>query len=268
MPTSASSARPSRSSPQETTPSPRSSSPASAACSMALPARTATPLTNIAAGRWSGRQPGPDPDSGPDPTPVQTPTPAPASAPPGSGTTTVNGTLDSGFLGLSVPASVTIPLVRNATNNVNVPVTIYANIIWNLQVSDPQRQPRPRRPHGFMVSGANVLGQPHARPGRAPSRIPCTRPSSTPHYDANLASATTRNTIDSAARTAPSSPRRWRSSSPRRTSRAPTGCRSCTPRSPASSAPFNQMEGGSTAALHLLVSMEGTRMRSKLVDWR
>ena len=74
----------------------------------------------------------------PTPTPVATPTPVPASAPPGSGTTNVSGSVDSGFLGLSVPANVTIPLVRNATNNVDVPVTIYSNILWNLQVSDPK----------------------------------------------------------------------------------------------------------------------------------
>lgn len=115
------------------------------------------------------------------PTPTPTPTPAPASAPPGSGTTTVSGSVDSGFLGLSVPSAVTIPLVRNATNNVNVPVTIYSNIIWNLQVGDPKTGAT----HGFMTDGIKVLANPmHVWQGTVPDPQ---YPSNTlPAYDANL----------------------------------------------------------------------------------
>jgi len=111
-------------------------------------------------------------------TPVPTPTNPPASAPPGSGTTNVNGSVDSGFLGLSVPSSVTIPLVRNATNRVDVPVTIYSNIIWNLQVSDQKTSNT-----GFMTDGTKVLANPmHVQQGLqtdpAGDQIPV--------YDANL----------------------------------------------------------------------------------
>lgn len=72
----------------------------------------------------------------PTPTPTPTAPPPPASAAPGSGTTSVSGSLDSGFLGITVPASATMPLVRNATNAKVVQVTVFSNIVWNLNVND------------------------------------------------------------------------------------------------------------------------------------
>ncbi len=98
----------------------------------------------------------PTPTPVPTPTPSSTPTPPPASAPPGSGTTTVTGVVDAGFLALTVPASVTIPLARNALNTTNVPVTIFSNIAWNLNVTDPSVLPT----KGHMVDGSKALTDP------------------------------------------------------------------------------------------------------------
>jgi hypothetical protein len=50
----------------------------------------------------------------------------------------VTGTLDSGFLGLTCPTSMTIPLLRGNTNQLNVPCQVYTNTVWNLNVSDPK----------------------------------------------------------------------------------------------------------------------------------
>ena len=88
----------------------------------------------------------------PTPTPTVAPTPPPSAAP-ANGTTNVTGSLDAGFLTLSVPPSVTIPLVRNATNLSTVNAQILSNISWNLDVRDTNLGPN----HGHMVSGANHL---------------------------------------------------------------------------------------------------------------
>jgi hypothetical protein len=50
----------------------------------------------------------------------------------------VTGSLDAGFLGLTCPTSMTIPLLRGNTNQLNVPCQIYTNTVWNLRVSDPK----------------------------------------------------------------------------------------------------------------------------------
>ena len=95
----------------------------------------------------------------PTPTPAPTPTPSatppPASAPPGAGTANVTGTLDSGFLGITVPTSVVIPLVRNATNTKDVTVTVFSNIVWNLNVQDFKLVHT-----GHMTDGAKFLSNP------------------------------------------------------------------------------------------------------------
>lgn len=143
--------------------------------------------------------PTPTPTPSQNPTPTPTPTPVPASAPPGSGTANVQGTVDSGFLGISVPTGLTIPLVRNATNNINVSVTVYSNIIWNLQVSDGGQYGNPPAKTaniGFMTSSSNVLSNPmHVLQGPYPD--PKYAGNTLYYYDANLASPTTPNTIAS-----------------------------------------------------------------------
>ena len=72
---------------------------------------------------------------------------------PATGTVDVSGTLDAGFLGLTVPAHVTIPLVRNALNSTNLGVEITSDISWSLTVVDSGPSPST----GHMASGPNHL---------------------------------------------------------------------------------------------------------------
>ncbi|HUO40137.1 MAG TPA: hypothetical protein VMU34_20850 [Mycobacterium sp.] len=58
--------------------------------------------------------------------------------PAGGQNVTVTGTLDQGFLGLTCPTSLSIPLLRGNTNQLNVPCQVYTNTVWNLNVSDPK----------------------------------------------------------------------------------------------------------------------------------
>gem|GEM_PF-2630641 len=64
----------------------------------------------------------------------------------------VNGTMDGGFIGLSCPSSVAMPLVRGNTNRTNVPCSVYTNTVWNLNTSDPATDAY----KGFMVTGRPV----------------------------------------------------------------------------------------------------------------
>jgi hypothetical protein len=57
--------------------------------------------------------------------------------PAGGQNVNVNGTLDAGFLGLTCPSSLAIPLIRGNTNQLNVPCQVYTNTVWNLNVNDP-----------------------------------------------------------------------------------------------------------------------------------
>jgi hypothetical protein len=92
----------------------------------------------------------------PTPTPApQTPTPPPASPPPGAAVTNVTGTVDPGFLGLTCPTALTIPLVRNATNTRDFVCTVFSNIVWNLTANDPKVVNK-----GRMTDGAKVLANP------------------------------------------------------------------------------------------------------------
>ena len=113
------------------------------------------PLADLTSTSGTVVNPCPTPTPVPTATPVATPTPAPASAAPGAQTVNVTGSLDSGFLGITVPATDTIPLVRNATNVKVVPVTVFSNIAWNLVVNDPKTTNT-----GFMTSGGLVLSNP------------------------------------------------------------------------------------------------------------
>jgi hypothetical protein len=53
-------------------------------------------------------------------------------------TVTVTGTLDQGYLGLTCPTSLAIPLLRGNTNQINVPCQIYTNTVWSLSATDPK----------------------------------------------------------------------------------------------------------------------------------
>ncbi|HYO44891.1 MAG TPA: hypothetical protein VES19_16960, partial [Candidatus Limnocylindrales bacterium] len=63
-------------------------------------------------------------------------TPPPAGPPPANGATVVSGSVDAGFLGLSVPANTSLRLLRNATNTADVPVVIFSNSQWTLSIED------------------------------------------------------------------------------------------------------------------------------------
>jgi hypothetical protein len=113
------------------------------------------------------------------PTPVATPTPAVQGT---SGPVNVTGTVDFGFLAVTAPQSVSINLVRNANANAAVPVTVYSNIMWNLQVVDPNTSPAT---HGFMTAGTSVLANSmHVWQGTKPD--PAYPANLLPLYDVNL----------------------------------------------------------------------------------
>jgi hypothetical protein len=64
-----------------------------------------------------------------------------------SATTNVTGTVDTGFVSLSCPTAVTIPLARNALNVANFECQIGSNSSWNLSVLDTNPDPAT---HGYM----------------------------------------------------------------------------------------------------------------------
>jgi hypothetical protein len=72
--------------------------------------------------------------------------------PAGGQNVNVTGTLDAGFLGLTCPTDLAIPLLRGNTNQLNVPCQVYTNTVWNLNVNDTKPTTDPNR--GHMVTGA------------------------------------------------------------------------------------------------------------------
>ena len=54
----------------------------------------------------------------------------------GNAGTRVTSTLDPGFLALQVDANFNIPLIRQVTNTANVPVKVFSDGVWTLNVSD------------------------------------------------------------------------------------------------------------------------------------
>lgn len=126
------------------------------------------PLTDVTVNTTSVTVPAP---ATPTPTPVPTATPVPTPTPlvVGQGTTNVSGTVDFGFLGLTVPSSVTIPLVRDNTNTSNVPVNIFSNIAWNLTVKDTKTGDNV----GYMTDGTYVLANSmHVQQGTVDQCVP------------------------------------------------------------------------------------------------
>jgi hypothetical protein len=89
----------------------------------------------------------------------------PAAGPPAStGQVTVTGTVDGGFLGLSVPANASLFLNRNVTNTTNVPVLVFSNTQWTLSIADAMLGSKAAADRGHMldtsVSPAHRLAAP------------------------------------------------------------------------------------------------------------
>jgi hypothetical protein len=75
----------------------------------------------------------------------------PAGPSPATGTTTVTGTVEAGFLGASVQASTQLRLRRNGTNETSVPVVIFSNTIWTLSIADAMLPPKAAADRGHML---------------------------------------------------------------------------------------------------------------------
>ena len=72
----------------------------------------------------------------------------------GSSTTTnVTGTVDSGFVALTCPTAVTIPLARNVNNVANFECQIGSNVTWTLNAVDTNSDPVT---HGYMRDTVQV----------------------------------------------------------------------------------------------------------------
>jgi hypothetical protein len=63
-------------------------------------------------------------------------------------TTNVSGTVDAGFVALTCPASITVPLVRNINNTTDFECQVGSNATWSLTVIDQNADPST---HGYMV---------------------------------------------------------------------------------------------------------------------
>lgn len=99
--------------------------------------------------------PTPVPTDTPAPTAVPTATPAPTPAPtlaPSQGQANVAGVVPPGFIQVTVPSHVQIPLEREALNTADVGVGIDSNTLWQLNVRDPKVPNR-----GFMTDLLKVL---------------------------------------------------------------------------------------------------------------
>ena len=62
-------------------------------------------------------------------------------------TTNVTGTVDAGFVSLSCPTSITVPLVRGVNNFTDFTCTVGSNTTWTLSVVDQNTDPTS---HGYM----------------------------------------------------------------------------------------------------------------------
>jgi hypothetical protein len=82
----------------------------------------------------------------------------PCSSSTGNTTTHVTSSLDAGFLALEVAPNYPIPLIRQVNNSVDVPVKIFSDGIWTLNVSDSM-------PAGKLASDRGHMTQdtPYAR---------------------------------------------------------------------------------------------------------
>ncbi|HYO44890.1 MAG TPA: hypothetical protein VES19_16955 [Candidatus Limnocylindrales bacterium] len=104
---------------------------------------------------------------------VQAATITPCSSNSGNSTTQIRSSMGAGFLEITVPAAATIPLVRSATNEIQIPVNVYSDGVWTLNVSDAMPAGKLAGDRGKMIdpTGARRLGQPiQARVDEGPLR--------------------------------------------------------------------------------------------------
>jgi hypothetical protein len=73
-------------------------------------------------------------------------------APPNAQDVNVSGTLNGGFIGLTCPTSMNMPLLRGNTNHLTVPCAVNTNTMWALNVNDTATDAQ----KGFMVTGRPV----------------------------------------------------------------------------------------------------------------
>jgi hypothetical protein len=78
----------------------------------------------------------------------------------GNSTTQVRSTMNAGFLQIAVPAAVTIPLVRQANNEIDIPVNVYSDGTWTLNVSDAMPAGKLAADRGRMADSSRLLALP------------------------------------------------------------------------------------------------------------
>jgi hypothetical protein len=71
-----------------------------------------------------------------------------------STTATINGIVDSGYVSLTCPSSVAVPLVRNVTNLKDFTCTVGSNVTWTLSTKDNDANGAAY--HGHMVDPSQV----------------------------------------------------------------------------------------------------------------
>ena len=69
----------------------------------------------------------------------------------GNGSTHVTSSLDAGFLSLEINPAYTIPLIRQVTNTVDVPVKVFSDGTWTLNVSDSMPSGKAAGDRGHMT---------------------------------------------------------------------------------------------------------------------
>jgi hypothetical protein len=68
-------------------------------------------------------------------------------------TTNVSGTVDAGYVALTCPTAVTVPLVRNVNNVSNFTCSVGSNVTWTLNTVDTNSDPAT---HGYMRDTVQV----------------------------------------------------------------------------------------------------------------
>jgi hypothetical protein len=71
----------------------------------------------------------------------------------GNPITRVSSSLEAGFLGLQVDPNISIPLIRQVENSVDVPVQVFSDGIWSLKVEDAMPAGKTAPDRGHMTDG-------------------------------------------------------------------------------------------------------------------
>lgn len=98
------------------------------------PTTSPTPSGTVEPTPISSSSPTPSPSSSPSPTP--TPSVSPSTVPTPSPTLPPDA-----YIEISVPEHITIPLIRDVANGVDVPVAVRSNVSWTLLVADLEAGP-------------------------------------------------------------------------------------------------------------------------------